>query len=486
MNEVAYFPTIDENPNFISRLPDPGPIELFKTIGQDALYHSPFSGTRRFSEMTLEKSDYFNPGGETLSAKDATHEYGLGGQLNFDEPIKRDAAELMMRRKIDENDRNYVIASGSTTGMRRAAGIGVGMAASLLDPINVGAMFIPVVGEARFARMVKGFGGSVLKARLAQGAIEGAVGTALIEPFIALPALQEQANYSLKDSAENLAFGAGLGAFLHAGFGAIGDRIKALKPRESDAIFAEAMNNILNDEPVKSPAVMEGLSESSIRREASDSIIRERGVSEDSLTSYTNKEPTTTIKSNLGDLIGTNVEYAGYKGKLIRDAEGSFVVLREVTLNGEPNYIEVAGTGKDPSMQASELGVFPEGTQTRAKELTQTKIQQLNEKLNENQIRKESQGQIVNQETKTEIPRINLDEMGKTSESPEVMNQITKEADDLQAQVDRRVPVDDEERIQFEAEQQALKDEIKQTVGNPKAREDGVNAAVKCITEHLL
>ena len=52
------------------------------------------------------------------------------------------------------------------------------MVASLADPINLAMMFVPVVGEIKFASMIAKYGFN--KARFAKGAIEGAVGIAAV------------------------------------------------------------------------------------------------------------------------------------------------------------------------------------------------------------------------------------------------------------------------------------------------------------------
>ncbi len=66
------------------------------------------------------------------------------------------------------------------------------------------------------------------------------------------------------------------------------------------------------------------------------------------------------ISTTLADLVGTEVRYSGYSGKLIRDAEGNFVVLREISQKGQSNQVEVEGTGKDPTQNADIIGVVPE------------------------------------------------------------------------------------------------------------------------------
>ena len=61
----------------------------------------------------------------------------------------------------------------------------------------------------------------------------------------------------------------------------------------------------------------------------------------------------------LANLIGTTVEYAGYRGQLVRDENGNFLVLPPVRPNSKPFWIEVAGTGKNPSLLASDVGITP-------------------------------------------------------------------------------------------------------------------------------
>jgi hypothetical protein len=464
MNEVAYTQAPDENPNFVSRPPDPGFGSLAGTIGWDALYHSPFSGTYRLSQLSLEKYDFFNPDGRTLQPKEAADKYGLGGQLSFSEPIKESAAQLMMQRKIDENDRNYVISSGMNSGYRQAAGIGIGMAATLIDPINFASMFVPVVGEARFARMVTRFGGSVLKARLASGAIEGAVGAAMVEPFVLLPAMQEQANYDLNDSLANLGYGAALGGFLHAGFGAVADRFKKIEPRESDAMFEAAMNNILKDEPVLTPAKLEEFAESTtVKNESFENV----------------KIP--EQNETLGDLIGQNVEYAGYSGKLIRDEEGNFVVMKEFRQANEPWAVEIADTGKDPELRASDLQVFKPGHLNAVAEAKKQGIQILQDRINSNKAQVETnsgankQDLKVNQETKTDISRLTEDDMKSTSETPKVLSDIQKES----AEIESFLKLEDEAKASFN-------EKMKSEIGDQGKREVAVRTAVDCIIKNLI
>jgi hypothetical protein len=73
------------------------------------------------------------------------------------------------------------------------------------------------------------------------------------------------------------------------------------------------------------------------------------------------RAPTSDVVTDapLANLIGTTVEYQGYTGTLVRDAEGNFMVLPPTRPNSKPFWIEVAGTGKDPSKMASEVAIVP-------------------------------------------------------------------------------------------------------------------------------
>lgn len=81
-----------------------------------------------------------------------------------------------------------------------AAKFTTGLATSFLDPINIAASFIPVYGQARFARLLAKPGMTFTKARARRGAIEGAVGATLVEPVVYGVAKSLQSDYDLYDS----------------------------------------------------------------------------------------------------------------------------------------------------------------------------------------------------------------------------------------------------------------------------------------------
>lgn len=70
-------------------------------------------------------------------------------------------------------------------------------------------------------------------------------------------------------------------------------------------------------------------------------------------------QPPEITDAPLANLIGTEVQHEGYRGTLVRDREGNFMVMPTVNGIDKPFWIEVAGTGKDPSVLASAVGVTP-------------------------------------------------------------------------------------------------------------------------------
>jgi len=140
----------------------------------------------------------------------------LYGELNlkFDRPMTEGEARLLADNKRAEMIRQSIISKGPAGVLPGLAKFGAGLAAMAVDPLEVGSMFIPVVGvsgrlaaTARFGKV----GGRVLV-----GATEGFVGSALTEPIYYGLSRQQQLDYTMSDALLNVglgfAFGGGIGA----------------------------------------------------------------------------------------------------------------------------------------------------------------------------------------------------------------------------------------------------------------------------------
>lgn len=169
--------------------------------------------------------------GRLLDADEANSRYGVTAwgkkELTFAEPTHEDIARDKHRLKIEELASRRLKQAAQGGFVETAGGLVVGLLSSFVDPLNIAAAFVPVVREARYLEALGAAGSTIgrLAVRARYGALEGLVGTALVEPITAVVARSEQADYDLYDSLTNIAFGGLLGGGLHATFGAVGDRL---------------------------------------------------------------------------------------------------------------------------------------------------------------------------------------------------------------------------------------------------------------------
>lgn len=153
---------------------------------------------------------------------------GLEGHLKLpDQPsIKSPVLDLMINEAHDRRDRELAIARGPQGFIPGALGLVTSLGAGMIDPVNMAAFSIPVLGEARMGRLMASAGDSILSrtgVRALQGAAQGAAGTAVLQPADWWLHTQDGQDYTFADALKSVVMGAGMGAGFHAGFGAIGD-----------------------------------------------------------------------------------------------------------------------------------------------------------------------------------------------------------------------------------------------------------------------
>jgi len=210
--------------------------QVFGAVASEALIYSPVSSLRRMSELTAAKkgkvalaqpTETFDLGElarekpdspllDAASARERVKEAGVNIEIDKG-GIRERALEIMIKRAEDDRLRQFTISQGPSGAAFGAKKIGIMLAASMLDPINVASAFVPVVGPARYATMVARAGRFIGRTgvRVRVGAIEGVVGAAAVEPIILMAARQEQADYDSTDSFLNIAFGSVFGGGLH-------------------------------------------------------------------------------------------------------------------------------------------------------------------------------------------------------------------------------------------------------------------------------
>lgn len=143
--------------------------------------------------------------------------------------IAEQALELLIQRRREDLLRQSTIERyrGGLGG--KSLGLSAAFLGEAVDPLNVAAAFVPIVGPARYSAMLARAGsglGARAAVRAGVGAVEGAVGVAALEPLQYGAAARLQDDYTLADSLANIAFGTFLGAGLHSAGGAIFDAVK--------------------------------------------------------------------------------------------------------------------------------------------------------------------------------------------------------------------------------------------------------------------
>tara|TARA_R100001082_G_scaffold8635_1_gene5077 strand:- start:16044 stop:17906 length:1863 start_codon:yes stop_codon:yes gene_type:complete len=165
---------------------------------------------------------------DTISEEEqleAIKELNLEGKLTAVEGETQEGLALRVKWKKEELARAYVLSRSDGDVSTMVAQFGVGLFGSLLDPLNVAAGFVPVIGVARYSRMLQQQASALGRTatRVKVGAAEGVVGAALIEPALLLATEATQYDYDIYDSFANLAFGSVLGGGMHGLAGAVRD-----------------------------------------------------------------------------------------------------------------------------------------------------------------------------------------------------------------------------------------------------------------------
>jgi len=201
-------------------------------------------------------SPFYDPSAK-ISDTDANEQFGIPGHLSFSGPTTRVIAEQLLTQKREELARQDVYARFKGGVASQVAGFGIGLISQALDPVNIAASFLPVVGPARYAAWAERFG--TIGARAGAGAIEGFVGNLAIEPFQYALATDEQRDYTMADSLMNVTLGAIIGTRFHVAGGAIADRFSGaaamrraadLSPEVNEANLKGSIAAIIEDRPV--------------------------------------------------------------------------------------------------------------------------------------------------------------------------------------------------------------------------------------------
>ena len=261
-----YIPEQGDDPNLTNQYYDiakAGTLDVLGATFQETLYYNPLNAANRLAEQYTGLGQT----GKVISKDDwKESEYYRDGIQVDDNGIKEGLAQLLAER-VDRRREFQITLQRSKGGFGLgAAQFGVAIAGSFLDPLNIASAFIPAVGPARVASMAAKMGKS--GSRAVKGAVDGAVGAAVLEPLIIGAAAAEQdESYTLMDSFLNVAVGSALGSGLHVGFGKISDRINKTPPQTRARAEKTSIGQVLSDKHVQTDRIIDEAETTTVKPE---------------------------------------------------------------------------------------------------------------------------------------------------------------------------------------------------------------------------
>lgn len=252
--------------------------------------------------------------GDTLSPEDANARYGIRGVLSFDRPVSSALARTLNAEKQNDLIRQNTIRNGPDGIISGTLNAVAGAVPSFLDPINYAATLIPGLGEERIgmalgsaAARAEGFGmervadgllsaegvnrrvgaalSGSLPGRVVQGAGQGAVGMAALEPLNMYLDHDEHNDWSMGQALGNIAFGSIMGGSLHGLGHAFGKRLERAGTNAKGQVLADGLTSMASDSPSNSESLL-SIHEVQNARDDLDRTMAEHGAEPDETTSH--------------------------------------------------------------------------------------------------------------------------------------------------------------------------------------------------------
>jgi len=249
-----------------------GTLDILGATFEETMYYNPANALGRLSEQFIGEGRT----GKTLTKDEwAESEYFRPGIEVGEDGIKEGLANLFAQRHDKRlNFRLDLNRSKGGFGLA-AAQFGVGVGASFLDPLNVASAFIPSVALARgaiTANRIKTAGATIAGRtsgkRFLTGAMDGAIGAAVLEPLVIGAAYAEQdKDYTLMDSFLNLTFGSVLGGGIHVGVGKIYDRLNKIPAPAREQAYTTSVNQAGNGEKIQVDKLLDDAETTTINEE---------------------------------------------------------------------------------------------------------------------------------------------------------------------------------------------------------------------------
>jgi hypothetical protein len=205
------------------------------------------------------------------AARQRVKESGLPITLPDTPTMKQGHLDLLLNRAREQRELEATIARGPSGFVPGALSVGTSFAVGAVDPVNAAAMFIPVVGEARYGKLLGTASETIMgraAVRAAAGAETGAYLGAAKVPLDLLAAGEDGRDYGYVDALQSIIESAGTFGLMHGTFGLAGDVYSTLRGRPLEALGGEATQQSASPSPSSSPAKREEVSPPSLVEQA--------------------------------------------------------------------------------------------------------------------------------------------------------------------------------------------------------------------------
>lgn len=237
--------------------------KYLRTSISQGIHDSIYSQWWRLNERWAEERDTEYP---MLSAEEANKHYSTPS-LRFEEPVRENIAMMLQSQHQEQAARTFHLTNDNHTIIAGAMGMSASMLASMLNPVDLALMFMPIVGqETKLAAGANalGRGRAALRTglitretlqqiipkapRLAESVIQGSAYMVAYEALNQPLARLEKRDVG--DPLVNIATGAGMAAVFHGVVTAVARLILRMPPEVQQAMMQKAADDVAKGKPI--------------------------------------------------------------------------------------------------------------------------------------------------------------------------------------------------------------------------------------------
>jgi len=211
-------------------------------------------GFKLFEQLGL--ADVPDDSLEVISAEALNEKFGIPGELKFSKPGTSEGAALLHDNKKREIS-NRLTLDRTKGFLNNAAGFSFEFLGEMADPISLTLLLLPTI------QTVKAIGLAKNLSRVAAGAVEGGVGTALAIAPAAAIGDQLQSDFGATEGATSILYGAAFGAGIRSIIGISGDALKNRSEKIRTSGRKRVLENKVYDDLIEikknNPSDLEGI-----------------------------------------------------------------------------------------------------------------------------------------------------------------------------------------------------------------------------------